>query len=153
MDGVTAGYGQGKEAVLEDFSFELKRGERVFLHGENGSGKSTLIKAVLAAGGRRRRQRRGTQGSVGGDHRGGRPQDLLCEPGYRILRGRIQEFCRDRGLDESLFAPFSGSWTWSVSSFPKIWKNFQRDRRKSASGGKPHDAGPCLYLGRTFKLY
>lgn len=34
--------------VFQNFNFELKRGERVFLHGENGCGKSSLIKAILA---------------------------------------------------------------------------------------------------------
>lgn len=41
------GYGNGRDDVLKQFSFELMQGERVFLHGVNGCGKSTLIKAIL----------------------------------------------------------------------------------------------------------
>ena len=132
MDGVTAGYGQGKEAVLEDFSFELKRGERVFLHGENGSGKSTLIKAVLAAAG------------AGGD-RDGEPRVLSGEitvgAGLKIsyvsqatgfLRGRIQEFCRDRGLDESLFCALLRQLDMERVQFSKNMEEFSEGQKKKA---------------------
>lgn len=40
-------YEKDSPFVLEHFNFEIKQGERVFLHGENGSGKSTFIKAIL----------------------------------------------------------------------------------------------------------
>lgn len=33
--------------VFDDFNFELKQGERVFLKGSNGCGKSSVIKAIL----------------------------------------------------------------------------------------------------------
>ena len=36
-----------KKQVCENISFEIKRGERVFLKGKNGSGKSSLLKLLL----------------------------------------------------------------------------------------------------------
>lgn len=39
-------YSGSRKGVLENFSFELRQGERVFLCGRNGSGKSTLIKLL-----------------------------------------------------------------------------------------------------------
>ena len=40
-------YLDGAENVIEDLTFEVKQGERVFLSGANGCGKSSLIKAIL----------------------------------------------------------------------------------------------------------
>lgn len=37
-------------AVFRDLDFEVRQGERVFLHGKNGCGKSSLIKAILRQG-------------------------------------------------------------------------------------------------------
>ncbi len=41
-------YLDGSENVIENLTFEVRQGERVFLTGANGSGKSSLIKAILA---------------------------------------------------------------------------------------------------------
>ena len=41
------GIAYGDNEIFRGLTFELRRGERVFLHGENGCGKSSLIKAVL----------------------------------------------------------------------------------------------------------
>ena len=41
-------YCADSRAIFANFNFELRQGERVFLHGENGCGKSSLIKAILA---------------------------------------------------------------------------------------------------------
>ncbi|MBE5823875.1 MAG: ABC-F family ATP-binding cassette domain-containing protein [Butyrivibrio sp.] len=40
-------YLDGTENVIDDLTFEVKQGERVFLSGANGCGKSSLIKAIL----------------------------------------------------------------------------------------------------------
>lgn len=45
------GIAYGSCEVFHGLDFELRRGERVFLHGENGCGKSSLIRAVLAHSG------------------------------------------------------------------------------------------------------
>ena len=39
-------YKDSERYVLDDLTFELKQGERVFLNGRNGCGKSTLIKLI-----------------------------------------------------------------------------------------------------------
>ena len=41
-----AAVGYGEKVVLQDVSFQVKKGEYVALIGSNGTGKSTLIKCV-----------------------------------------------------------------------------------------------------------
>jgi ATP-binding cassette subfamily F protein 3 len=46
IDRVTAGYGERR--VVEDFTLQIRRGERYAIMGPNGSGKSTLLKTLAA---------------------------------------------------------------------------------------------------------
>ena len=83
----------GDNAVCENISFAIRQGDRIALQGPNGCGKSSVIKLIL-----------------GQDipHTG----DLWRGSGLRIsyvsqdtnrLRGRLSDFARDSGIDESLF--------------------------------------------------
>lgn len=47
MQHVTYRYPNGKIAVIEDFSMQIKPGERVAILGETGSGKSTLLQLMI----------------------------------------------------------------------------------------------------------
>ncbi len=43
---LTLAYNQGKNVIIKNASFEIKRGEFVFITGPSGSGKSTLLKSL-----------------------------------------------------------------------------------------------------------
>lgn len=126
---LTAGYAGSGTNVLKEFSFELKRGERVFLHGENGCGKSTFLKAVL-----------GTAGLPGAEDglqiRGG---ELLTGSGMVIsyinqdtgfLKGSIKDFCRERGLEESVFCALLRQLDLERGQFAKDMEEFSEGQKK-----------------------
>ena len=88
---VTIDYGGG--AVCRDISFDIRMGDRIALQGANGSGKSSIIKLLC-----------------GQDipHTG----EVWLGNGLKIsyvsqdtsgLRGKLTDFARESGIDESLF--------------------------------------------------
>ena len=91
LKAVTIDYGGG--AVCENISFEIRMGDRIALQGPNGSGKSSIIKLLC-----------------GQDipHTG----EVWLGNGLKIsyvsqdtsgLRGKLTDFARESGIDESLF--------------------------------------------------
>ena len=79
--------------VCSDITFEIQQGDRIALQGANGSGKSSIIKLIC-----------GEEIPHTGELRIGNglnisyvSQDTSC------LRGKLSDFARDSGIDESLF--------------------------------------------------
>jgi len=88
---VTIDYGDG--AVCENISFSIQMGDRIALQGANGSGKSSIIKLLC-----------GQEIPYTGQ--------LWLGNGLKIsyvnqdtsgLQGKLSDFARDSGIDESLF--------------------------------------------------
>ena len=91
LKGVTIDYGDG--AVCENISFTIQMGDRIALQGPNGSGKSSIIKLLC-----------GQDIPFTGQ--------LWLGNGLKIsyvnqdasgLRGKLSDFARNAGIDESLF--------------------------------------------------
>ena len=99
----------------------------MFLHGENGCGKSTFFKALLGRAGRSEEQVEVRSG------------ELLVGSGLVIsyinqdtsfLRGSIPDFCRRRGLDESLFCALLRQLDLERVQFAKRMEEFSEGQKK-----------------------
>ncbi|SDB22464.1 lincosamide and streptogramin A transport system ATP-binding/permease protein [Pseudobutyrivibrio sp. YE44] len=124
---LTLRYCDGAEPVVKDLSFDLLRGERVFLSGENGSGKSTLIKAILAAGG---------QGDISNLSIEG---TLNMAPNLVIsyinqdtswLKGSLKDYALMHGLDYSLFLSILSQLDMSRVQFEKNIEDYSEGQKK-----------------------
>ena len=83
----------GENVVCENISFTIWQGDRVALRGTNGSGKSSIIKLIL-----------GQKIPYTGDlWRGNGLRISYVSQDTDRLRGRLSDFARDSGIDESLF--------------------------------------------------
>ncbi len=139
------GIAYDSDQVLHDLDFELRRGERVFLHGENGCGKSSLIKAILrkaqfydADRGFRTvdRQVRGTETHADAMQESG---TLTCASGLIIsyidqdtssLCGTLKKFCLENHLEESLFCAILRQLDLERVQFVKNMEDYSEGQKK-----------------------
>lgn len=124
----TIGYKTGKTEVLKNFSFELIQGERILLHGENGCGKSTLIKAVLSLADNDNTQ--GVKIQKGEFQVGSRLIISYISQDTSFLKGDILEFCRKKGLEESLFFALLRQLDMERVQFTKHLEHFSEGQKK-----------------------
>jgi len=83
----------GKNAVCSGITFDICQGDRIVLRGPNGSGKSSIIKLIL-----------GENIPYTGDVRIGSGLTVSYVPqDTGFLQGRLSDFARNSGIDESLF--------------------------------------------------
>ena len=83
----------GENVVCENISFTIQRGDRIALQGPNGCGKSSILKLIC-----------GQEIPHMGDlWRGNGLKISYVSQDTSSLRGRLSDFARDSGIDESLF--------------------------------------------------
>lgn len=136
-------FADAKEPLIQKFSFELRQGERVFLHGRNGCGKSTLIRQILAAGGSGAacletsgRKAAGTEEPGGGLVASG---ELRTGPGLKIsyisqdtgfLHGMLRDYCTANELDESLMLAILRQLDLERTQFAKPMESYSEGQKK-----------------------
>ena len=91
LKGVIIDYGDG--AVCEDISFTIQMGDRIALQGPNGSGKSSIIKLLCGQ----------AIPYTGQLWLGNGLKISYVNQDTSGLRGKLSDFARNAGIDESLF--------------------------------------------------
>ncbi len=123
-------YASAEKELFENLRFQVKRGDRVVLNGENGCGKSSIIKAVR-------------KGALGNEDETG--DNLLIQGRLTVasgliisyisqdtsfLKGSLKDFCRERGLDESLFLAVLRQLDLGREQFSKNIEDFSEGQKK-----------------------
>lgn len=139
--------------VFSHLNFEIRRGERIFLHGENGCGKSSIIKAILAQiqskeigdvieksdGAETDNREQGAGDSVAGLDRMKEAGELSVVAGLVVsyinqdtshLRGSLKEYSREKGLDESLFFAILRQLDLERVQFSKNMEDYSEGQKK-----------------------
>jgi lincosamide and streptogramin A transport system ATP-binding/permease protein len=117
-------YGVDKAAALQDFNFEIRRGERVFLHGKNGCGKSTFLKAILSSFEKKDFLQTGELQVGAGLIISYVNQDTS------FIHGGIKQFCIERKLDENLFCALLRQLDMDRTQFMKPLEDFSEGQKK-----------------------
>ncbi|MDE6386198.1 MAG: ATP-binding cassette domain-containing protein [Lachnospiraceae bacterium] len=130
-DAAETGRGNCKQ-VFRNLDFELKRGERVFFHGENGCGKSSLIKAILA----RCAPENSDADKISSMRESGA---LTIASGLIVsyinqdtshLRGSLRQYSRQNSLDESLFLAILRQLDLERVQFVKNMEEYSEGQKK-----------------------
>ena len=133
--------------VFSHLTFDVAQGERVAIHGKNGCGKSTLIQMILQAAGvaaagketgaeAEKRQAGGAGGfpaavSGLGETASGLVISYVSQD-TSMLKGSLQAFCRERGLDESLFCAILRQLDMERVQFLKPMETYSEGQKKKA---------------------
>lgn len=121
-------YEDSKQPLFSGIRFTVEKGERVALSGKNGCGKSTLIKKIL--------EKSGVKGS-----RLPVLEEGTCEVLSNIvvsyigqdtsgLKGDISTFCREQGLDKSLFCSILRQLDFERTQFQKNIEEYSEGQKK-----------------------
>nr|WP_296265380.1 ABC-F type ribosomal protection protein [uncultured Merdimonas sp.] len=141
-------YPDAGEWLFQNLRLEIRRGERVFLHGANGCGKSTIIKAVLKAAG----YGTGSESSSWNFQEQGR---LMTASGIVIsyvgqdtsyLKGNIRQCCEEQGLDASLFCTVLRKMGVGREQFEKDFREYSEGQKKKVQIAKSLLTPAHLYL-------
>lgn len=122
------GLSYGDHQVFEGLTFAVEQGERIALSGKNGSGKSSLIKMIL---------QKSNWGAYGLEV----TEEGLCETasGMEIsyvgqdasgLKGDIETYCREHGLDKSLFCAILRQLDFERVQFLKNMEEYSEGQKK-----------------------
>lgn len=110
----------GGVPVCAPLSFEVRQGERVFLHGKNGSGKSSLLKLLAGED----IPHSGTLWTASGLVLSYVPQDTSH------LGGTLAEYANALGIDETLFKALLRKLGFERAQFEKDIADFSSGQKK-----------------------
>lgn len=116
------GYLDAENLLFDSLSFEIKRGDRVFLSGKNGCGKSSLIKSIL---------NQKTNMKETGELRN--PANLIISyinQDTSHLSGSLPDYCRSHDLDESLFCSILRKLDLGREQFSKNLEDYSEGQKK-----------------------
>jgi len=120
-------YEGGADYVFRNLSFELKKGERLFISGTNGCGKSSLIKAILSAAGYGLTPRLITEGTLNVA-----PNLVISyiNQDTSFLHGSLKEHAEVSGLDYSLFLSLLRQLDLERVQFEKKIEDYSEGQKK-----------------------
>ena len=123
-------YADADRELFRGLRFQVRRGERVVLSGDNGCGKSSVLKAILRKNdpeGHESENKLITEGTL--DVASGLVVSYVNQD-TSFLRGTLREFCKKRGLEESMFLAVLRQLDMQREQFVKNMEDFSEGQKK-----------------------
>ncbi|MCD4713054.1 MAG: ABC-F type ribosomal protection protein [Clostridiales bacterium] len=122
--------------VIEHFSMDFKKGERIVLKGKNGSGKSTLLKALIG----QTAPKSGTIRHASGLVISYVPQDTSH------LMGDFQNYALEQSIDPALFKSILSKLDFTEIQFDQKMENLSAGQKKKVLLAKSICERAHLYI-------
>lgn len=122
-------YSDAEKSLFDGLRFQVKRGERVILSGDNGCGKSSILRAVLNRSTVSERENSNLIVSGTLEVASGMIISYVSQD-TSFLTGSLKDFCKERGLDESLFLAVLRQLDLSREQFVKNMEDFSEGQKK-----------------------
>ncbi len=113
-----------EEPLIAHLNFELRQGERVFLHGHNGCGKTTFLRQLLGE------QEDPPLRSCGELKTGTGLKISYINQDTSFLHGSIKDYCRCRKLEESLMLAVLRQLDMERVQFEKPMESYSEGQKK-----------------------
>ncbi len=146
-------YENQAEPMFTNLKLQIRQGERIFLNGKNGCGKSSLIKQILWHITPELEAFEGAKGAAKRSNMDSKEEQptknrtaLIREKGSlqtasgliisyinqdtSFLKGSIKDYCREYGLDESLFCSLLRQLDMERNQFTKNMEEFSEGQKK-----------------------
>ncbi|WP_373076750.1 ribosomal protection-like ABC-F family protein [Fusobacterium varium] len=118
LDKVSIFYGE--KEVCKDVSFTIEKGDRIALRGKNGSGKSTILKLILGE----------ELTYTGSFFKGSKMKISYVSQETSFLKGKLSDFAKNNGVDESLFRAILRKMDFSREQFDKDLSSYSGGQKK-----------------------
>lgn len=123
-------YADSNQALFEGMKFQVRRGERVVLSGGNGCGKSSIIRAILEKTKQRENEKNSSLVVSGNLEVASGLIISYISQDTSFLSGSLKDFCKERGLDWSLFLAVLRQLDMGREQFAKSIEEFSEGQKK-----------------------
>ena len=130
---LSLGYDGAGDMLFRDLRFQIRRGDRIVLSGGNGCGKSSIIKAILQCAGRTDEWGNVPAGGLRKEGTLDVASGLVIsyvDQDTSFLSGSLKDFCRERGMEESLFMAVLRQLDFERGQFAKKMEDFSEGQKK-----------------------
>lgn len=124
------GYANAPSMIFGDLNFELKAGERIFLHGKNGCGKSSLLKSILLHAAGEDTPMKSVFNEEGIMTTASGLTISYVSQDTSFLQGSLSAFCDNRKLDQTLFFTVLRHLDMERMQFDKNLEDFSEGQKK-----------------------
>ena len=124
-------YSESSGPIIENLTFEINQGDRVFITGDNGAGKTSLVKAILANAGYESYLNEEVNFTTSGTLETASNMVIsYINQDTSHLKGRLKDYARNNSLDYTLLLAILNQLDMDRKQYEKNMEDFSEGQKK-----------------------